>query len=179
MNIALVLSGGTGSRLGGDIPKQYIRVNGFMVITYAIRPLLMSRHIDAIVVVADEKWRGEISKDLESENASLHFADPGNNRQLSILSGMEKALKICGGEESSSAVNSANEYGSGYERSGNVIKGQAHTVFIHDAARPLLKAGQIDDCYKALTGHDGVMPVLPMKDTVYKELCGKVRPSHQ
>ena len=34
MNTALVLAGGTGTRLGADIPKQYIEVNGRMVIDY-------------------------------------------------------------------------------------------------------------------------------------------------
>ena len=41
------------------------------------------------------------------------------------------------------------------------------TVLIHDAARPLLTGELLEKCYKALSGHDGVMPVLPMKDTVY------------
>ena len=34
MNIALVLAGGTGTRLGADIPKQYIEVRGKMIIDY-------------------------------------------------------------------------------------------------------------------------------------------------
>ena len=36
MNIALILSGGTGTRLGADIPKQYIKVGGKMIISYRI-----------------------------------------------------------------------------------------------------------------------------------------------
>ena len=34
MNIALILAGGTGTRLGTDIPKQYIKVNGRMTVSY-------------------------------------------------------------------------------------------------------------------------------------------------
>ena len=33
MNVALLLSGGTGTRLGADIPKQYIEVNGMPVLS--------------------------------------------------------------------------------------------------------------------------------------------------
>ena len=33
MNIAIVLAGGTGTRLGGDIPKQYIEVAGKPIIS--------------------------------------------------------------------------------------------------------------------------------------------------
>lgn len=40
-------------------------------------------------------------------------------------------------------------------------------MLIHDAARPLLSAKQIEDCLHGAAGHDGAMPVLPMKDTVY------------
>ena len=43
---------------------------------------------------------------------------------------------------------------------------------IHDAARPCLSDKQITDCIRALPGHDGVLPVLPMKDTVYQSTDG-------
>lgn len=36
MNIAIVLAGGTGTRLGGDIPKQYIEVSGKPIISYCL-----------------------------------------------------------------------------------------------------------------------------------------------
>ena len=40
-------------------------------------------------------------------------------------------------------------------------------MLIHDAARPLLSSEMVSDCFDAIEGHDGVIPVLPMKDTVY------------
>lgn len=43
MNIALVLAGGTGVRLGADIPKQYIEVNGKMIIDYCLETLDCSK----------------------------------------------------------------------------------------------------------------------------------------
>ena len=39
MTIALILSGGTGTRLGFDIPKQYIEVNGRPIISYSTKNL--------------------------------------------------------------------------------------------------------------------------------------------
>ena len=47
-------------------------------------------------------------------------------------------------------------------------------VFIHDAARPLLSAEIIADCLDGALDHDGAMPVLPMKDTVYYSRSGNV-----
>ena len=46
-------------------------------------------------------------------------------------------------------------------------------VLIHDAARPLLSQKLIADCEEAIRGHDGVLPVLPMKDTVYYSKDGR------
>lgn len=41
-NIALILSGGTGRRLGTDIPKQYLEAGGRSVISYCIETLSLS-----------------------------------------------------------------------------------------------------------------------------------------
>ena len=46
-------------------------------------------------------------------------------------------------------------------------------VLIHDAARPLLSEQMISECVNAVQGHDGALPVLPMKDTVYLSMDGK------
>ena len=40
-------------------------------------------------------------------------------------------------------------------------------VLIHDAARPMLPRQLVDNCLDAARGHEGAVPVLPMKDTVY------------
>ncbi len=45
-------------------------------------------------------------------------------------------------------------------------------MLIHDAARPLLTGRQISECLQGVVGHDGLMPVLPMKDTVYESRDG-------
>ena len=57
MNAAIILSGGTGSRMGSDIPKQYIEAGGRPVIAYCISVLESSADIDRIVVVAAEEYR--------------------------------------------------------------------------------------------------------------------------
>ncbi len=56
MNTALLLSGGTGSRISTDIPKQYLRVNGRMLVTYALEPLLTFPLIHEVEIVAEEAW---------------------------------------------------------------------------------------------------------------------------
>ena len=84
MNVALVLAGGTGSRLGADIPKQYIMNNGRMVIDYCLETFNASSFIDSIWIVADITWQ-ECIKKVEK---FAGYALPGENRQLSIYNGL-------------------------------------------------------------------------------------------
>lgn len=142
MNIALILSGGTGSRLGASLPKQYIEAGGKPVISYCLETLAGHRSIDAIQIVADEKWHDVIALPKKFHG----FSEPGENRQLSILNGLTDIRRYAVGDD---------------------------LVLIHDAARPMLSAAQISDILQAAEGHDGVMPVLPMKDTVYFSEDGK------
>ena len=150
MNIALVLSGGTGTRLGGDIPKQYIKVKGRMLIAYCLNMFAAHSAIDGIFVVAAPEWRDEILKECESlgigKAAITGFSNPGRTRQLSILNGLR---------DIDTYVKSSDK------------PVEDPVVIIHDAARPNLTAEYLDRCLDAIEGCDGVMPTLPMKDTVY------------
>ena len=162
MVTALLLSGGTGTRVGGEIPKQYIEVKGRPVIAYCLRTFLSHEEIDAVQIVAEEAWRETIRncvEQLQEEgeapklgswgNSKFRgFSAPGKTRQLSILNGLEDIRKYAGDSE---------DY-----------------VLIHDAARPLVTAKQISACIEAVrAGHDGALPVLLMKDTVYLSEDGK------
>lgn len=142
MVTALLLSGGTGTRMGTQVPKQYIEVDDRPIIYYCMQTLFRHEGIDAVQIVADELWRETILDSLKELGAkSRGFSAPGKTRQLSILNGLEDIRKYA----------SDKDY-----------------VLIHDAARPLLSAKQISDCLDAVAaGHDGALPVLPMKDTVY------------
>lgn len=148
MNIALILSGGRGTRLGSQLPKQYLKVYGKPIISYCIERLSAHKKIDAIQIVADIKWQEQLKKWLKTADPSKKFrgfSAPGQNRQLSILHGLEDLRRF---------------------------SRDSDYVFIHDAARPLLSEKQITDCLCAAPGHDGVLPVLPMKDTVYSSADG-------
>ena len=149
MNIALILSGGTGLRLGSDIPKQYLEVGGKPLITYCLETLSRHPKIDGIQIVADSSWQTAIREWLQTADPKEKFrgfSRPGTNRQMSIWNGLQDIRSYADDQ--------------GY-------------VFVHDAARPLLSVQQITDCLEGAVGHDGLMPVLPMKDTVYTSLDGK------
>lgn len=155
MNVALILSGGTGTRLGGKIPKQYLPCQGRMMITRCLETVFAHAALDAVQIVAAETWRDTIVQEMETwifqQNIALRdklfgFSDPGETRQLSILSGFRDIDRRAEDDD---------------------------IVMVHDAARPRISSQLISDCLDALDGHDGVMPVLPMKDTVYLSRDGK------
>lgn len=158
MNIALILSGGIGRRMGVEIPKQYIEVGGRPVISYCMESLFHHYEIDAVQIVADHDWQSWILKWILGEGDGKQFFDsgrkkkfkgfsaPGENRQLSILHGLEDIKKYAADTD---------------------------YVMIHDAARPCLSQELIGFCLKAAGGHDGAIPVLPMKDTVYSSTDGQ------
>lgn len=141
MTTGLILSGGSGVRMGMNVPKQYIVFRGRPVISYSLETFDRHPMIDSIVIVADKQWRPEIDQWMQNDGIGKFagYADPGETRQYSILHALEK-IKTDGGADS---------------------------IIIHDAARPLVTEGLITSCLSALTGHGGVLPILPAKDTFY------------
>lgn len=149
MNIALILSGGTGARLGTSTPKQYLSVNGKPILSWCLERFSIHKEIDAIHIVAAPSWQAQILEWLESIDTQKKFRGfsiPGENRQLSILHGLEDIRKYA----------CDTDY-----------------VLVHDGARPLLAAELISACLRAVRGHDGVLPVIPMKDTAYQSTDGR------
>ncbi len=153
MNRAILLSGGVGTRIQSEAPKQYIRIKGKMMVTYSLLTLSKSPLIDSIHIVAEEQWWKQIIEDAGKSGVFINkiydFSLPGINRQTSILNGMNSILKYY------------------TDRTNTIEINECDNLLIHDAARPLLSKIQIEECFNALQDHDGVMPVLPMKDTVY------------
>lgn len=142
MNIALILAGGTGTRLGSDIPKQYMTVKGKMIITHCLHVFGVHPQIDAIQIVAHEQWHNEIHSQIPEKVGEKFrgFSEPGTNRQRSIYHGLQDIMRYAQ---------------------------ETDVVIVHDAARPLVSADMLSACVEACKEHDGVLPVLPMKDTVY------------
>ena len=57
MNVALIFAGGTGKRMhSGNIPKQFLELNGKPIIVHTIEHFDKHPEIDAIVVVCIEGW---------------------------------------------------------------------------------------------------------------------------
>lgn len=149
MNIAIILSGGIGARMGMNIPKQYVEVNNKPVIEYCLSTLFKHAEIDMGIIVAANDWVEYIQKSVNRVDAKIpvYYSSPGETRQGSIINALKKAKE------------------NGTE--------QTDIVLIHDAARPLLSVELITGCLKACDDADAVLPVIPVKDTMYLSRDGK------
>lgn len=128
-----------------DIPKQYIEVGGKPIISYCLETFFSHDGIDLIHITADEAWHGFIEKTIGrmqgvDRKKICGFSEPGANRQLSILNGL-KDIRHCADPDD--------------------------LVIIHDAVRPFVSGKLITELLETIDGHEGVMPALPMADTVY------------
>lgn len=149
MVTALILSGGTGTRLGGTIPKQYLLVNDKPIIGHCMDIFQADNKISNIVIVADNSWWDMLKKYIHDNKISKFagFANAGQSRQHSILNGL-RCIRNLGGKPED-------------------------LVVIHDAARPCVTSEIIDQCISLLKDFDCSMPVISVKDTVYMSEDGK------
>ncbi len=149
MNIAIILSGGVGNRMGADVPKQYILVDNQPVVSYCLDTFTSNQNVDMVGVVVAEEWEDFVKEQVEKLETvkTVFFARPGATRQFSIFNGL-KAARQQGADDSD-------------------------VVIIHDAARPLVSHELIDRCIEGCKQADGVMPAIPVKDTTYFSKDGK------
>lgn len=136
-NIAVVLAGGFGQRLGDATPKQFLKLAGKKVIEHTIDVFQNHPLIDEIVVVSNPNYVQEVENILVKNEYSK----------------MKKILK--GGKEryhsSLAAINA-------YEEEVNMI--------FHDAVRPLVNDRIISDCINALKTYNAVDVAIKTTDTI-------------
>ncbi len=148
MNLAIILSGGVGTRMGINIPKQYIEVNKKPILQYSVETFSQRTDIDLIIIGIADQWKEYAQKHLSEIKTPIYYSEPGRTRQFTIYNALLKAKELGCDKEA--------------------------TVIIHDAARPLVTHQIIDNCLNGIKeGYDGVLPVIRVKDTIYQSTDGK------
>lgn len=135
----LILAGGSGSRVGSDIPKQYLLLNRRPVIRRTVEAFLSHNSIDTVQLVIGPDDEQRCSEAL----SGLALPPPvpgGATRQESGRNGLE-------------ALDAGDA-------------GPPDYVLIHDAARPLIDHATIDRVLTALVSHAAVLPAVPVADTL-------------
>lgn len=114
MNIALLIAGGAGNRMGQDIPKQFLHVDGCPIIIYTMQCFQKHPDIDAIAVVCLKGWETVLQAYANQFNiAKLKWIFPGGNSGMESIHNGIYGLK-------------------------NEGCGDDDLVLIHDSVRPLL-----------------------------------------
>lgn len=90
MNVAVLLAGGIGSRVGANRPKQFIEVLGKPVLAYTIEAFQNHPEIDAIEVVCHKEWRDYLDEFVAKYGYNkVKFVAPGGSTfQESVLNGI-------------------------------------------------------------------------------------------
>ena len=136
---AVVVAAGSGERLGADQPKAFVRFGDDPLIAASVAALDEHPAITGIVLVVPEGWEERatfMADDIGAGKASIAVAG-GATRSDSVAAGVAE------------------------------VPDDAGIILVHDAARPNVPADLIDRVLGGFAdGADGVIPVLPIDDTV-------------
>lgn len=90
MNIAIILAGGVGSRIGANIPKQFIKIMGKPILAYTLEIFEKNKNIDAIEIVCHREWFQEVENivDEYNINKAKWIVKGGETFQESVLNGV-------------------------------------------------------------------------------------------
>lgn len=90
MNIAIVLAGGIGTRVGANVPKQFIEVMGKPILAYTLENFEKYNEIDAIEIVCHKDWVDEIKHIADKYGISkLKWLTLGGDTfQQSVMNGL-------------------------------------------------------------------------------------------
>ena len=136
---AVLAAAGRGERLGSDRPKAFARLGGRPLLAESLERLEGSGWVDFIVIAAPAEWE---------EPAILLAEELGAGKVSSVVTG--------GASRSESVREALAE-----------VADDAAVVLVHDSARPLLSDDVIERVLAPLSeGWDGVVPGLPVSDTV-------------
>lgn len=148
MNIALIIAGGVGARMGQDIPKQFINVYDKPVILYTLEAFQNHPEIDGIEVVCLDGWHDVLRAYAKQFGISKleNVVSGGKNGQDSIRNGLyDIALR--------------------HEDDNDI-------VLIHDAIRPMLSSTIITDNIETCRKYGNAITVLPCNAAMLKTFDG-------
>lgn len=139
MICALIVAGGSGSRMRAPLKKQYLRLNGLPIVCHTL--IAFDRHpaVERIILTAPENdlnWcQSEIIAPLSLDH-DIHVVAGGGRRQESVVNGL-KAVDAADG-----------------------------IVMIHDGVRPFVSPSLMDACLSGVNATGACIPAIPAIDTL-------------
>jgi 2-C-methyl-D-erythritol 4-phosphate cytidylyltransferase len=148
---ALIVAGGTGTRMGADLPKQFLPLSGEPVLAHTLRRF--EGLTERIILVLHPEWISH----WESLLAGLQQIPPhtlvagGSSRSESVLNGL------------------------------NALAGETGLVGVHDAARPMVSKSLILSLFDTAARLGNAIPTIPSRDSLREitELGNRAVPREQ
>lgn len=140
--IAIIIAGGSGKRMGLDIPKQFVNIKGKPVIIYTLEAFEKLPQIDEIVVVCIEGWENTLRDYLDKYNITkvINIVKGGETGQESIRNGLFSL--------------------EGKAKSDDII-------VIHDGVRPMLDEEIILDVIAKCRIHGNGVSSMPYNEQIF------------
>lgn len=142
MNIAIIIAGGSGQRMGQDIPKQFINVNDKPIIIYTLESFQKHPQIDAIEVVCIDGWQGVLKA----------YAKQFNITKLKWV--------VTGGETGQESIRN------GVYNLESEVKDD-DIVIIHDGIRPLVDDTVLSDVIVKCGKYGNAVTSMPYNEQIF------------
>lgn len=142
MNIAVIIAGGSGQRLGQDIPKQFINVYDKPVLVYTLEGFQKHPLIDEIGLVCLDGWH----------DVARAYARQFNIDKLRWI--------VSGGETAQESIRNGVYYLEGK-------CGESDTVIIHDGIRPLVDGSVLTDVIQKCEKYGNAVTALPYNEQIF------------
>jgi len=143
----IVPAGGVGERIGTEIPKQYIEIQGKPILIHTIEKFERCDSIDEIVLVCGKRYIEKVHKDIQNYDIQkiTQVVQGESIRQGSVANGL-KALSH-----------------------------SVEIVLVHDAVRPFISTERIKEVIQAVKKHGAAFLALREKNTVWQVMDGWVK----
>ena len=142
MNVAIIIAGGSGHRMGQDIPKQFINVYDKPVLIYTLEGFQRHPQIDAIEVVCIDGWHDVVWAYAKQINITKlkWIVSGGASGQESIRNGV-------------------------YNLEGKVANDDV--VIIHDGIRPLVDETVLTDVLLVASKYGNAVTSMPYNEQIF------------
>lgn len=149
---AVILAGGSGTRMQSATPKQFLYLGGMPIFIHSVKALLSEPSVKELWIGANGDWY-----DLAKE-------------QLNEFCGNDKRIHLCegGNDREATMMNTLNGIRSNNEVTDDDI------VLIHDAVRPFVTRRIIRDVINEMQFCDVCNTVVPVNDTIVQSENGSV-----
>ncbi len=144
--VVIIPAAGTGSRFGGEIPKQYLPLRGQPLIVRTVERFLRHSAVSAVVICVAADQIERMTEIMNSRSWDrVQIVEGGETRHASVRRGVTAAAA-----------------------SG------AELVAIHDAVRPFFRAATFDAVLAAAREAGAAIPVMPMVETIHRVEDGEI-----